>query len=372
LIRRGGAPGLITYSPIRATGGTGDFPTTLVQVKPTQRPELTANIPQYTYTLSRPLSYTNPAELEKIVKYGYNSQEEPQEIQDILERLKSRETVEEKKIETKTTEQEEKIKEQTKEEDVTSKIQKPLEPEKRTFEPTKPQKTGQVPEEISLKNKEKSLYEMMLEQSEKTVRERKQQKIVKEANETKEEEQPQEEKRQSELTEIDKETAEALQGVHKTFATESKTKFNQYMKTAEDYLKKGQYYRAADAYTLASIYNPSDPFAYAGRSHALFASGEYMSSAYYLMRAINMYPDYATVRVDLNAMIPDKDKLESRISDVNKWIERSKSPELQFLLAYVYNQLGKTEQAKDMINAASEKLPDNEAVKTLKDVIENK
>jgi tetratricopeptide (TPR) repeat protein len=71
-------------------------------------------------------------------------------------------------------------------------------------------------------------------------------------------------------------------------------------------------------------------------------------------------------------MIPDKDKLESRITDVNKWIERSKSPELQFLLAYVYNQLGKTEQAKDMINAASEKLPDNEAVKTLKDVIENK
>jgi len=369
LIRRGGAPGLITYSPIRTTGGTGDFPTTLIQTKPAPiRKDSILNVPQYQYTLSRPLSYTNPADLEKIVKYSYKSQEDPKELQDILERIKSKETDREKKIETKT-EEVEKAKEQTKEENLTSKIQQPQEPQKTTFERNEPQKIGQIPD-VALKSKEKSLYELMLEQSEKTLRERKKQQIAKEANEP-QEEQPEKDKSKSELAEIDKETAEALKGVHKTFATKSKTKFNQYMIAAEDYLQKGQYYRAADAYTLASIYNPSDPFAYAGRSHALFASGEYMSSAYYLMRAINMYPDYAAVRVDLNAMIPDKDKLESRISDVNKWIERTDSPELQFLLAYVYNQLGKPEQAKDAIDAASDKLPDNEAVKTLKDVIDN-
>jgi tetratricopeptide (TPR) repeat protein len=144
------------------------------------------------------------------------------------------------------------------------------------------------------------------------------------------------------------------------------------MKSAEVFLKQGKYYRAADAYTLASIYKPSDPLAYAGRSHALFASGEYMSSAYYLMMAIDMFPDYVKFKIDLNAMRPDKDRLESRIADVKVWIGRADSAELNFLLAYIYYQLGKPDLASQAIDAAAKKMPDNQAVKSLKQAIEHK
>jgi tetratricopeptide (TPR) repeat protein len=144
------------------------------------------------------------------------------------------------------------------------------------------------------------------------------------------------------------------------------------MKSAENYLKQGKYYRAADSYTLASIYNPSDPLAYAGRSHALFASGEYMSSAYFLTMAINMFPQYVNFKVDLNAMIPDKDRLESRISDVKVWIEKTNSPELNFLLAYIYYQLGKPDLATKAIDTAAQKMPNSQAAKALKQVIEQK
>ncbi len=151
--------------------------------------------------------------------------------------------------------------------------------------------------------------------------------------------------------------AKAILGPHETFASFSTDKFNQHLRAAEMYLKQGRYYRAADSYTLASIYKPNDPLCYAGRSHALFAAGEYMSSALFLSRALEIFPEYARFKIDLVAMVGDRDKLESRIVDVEQWLERSDAPELQFLLAYVYYQMGRLQRAKEAIDAAYEKLP---------------
>ncbi len=151
--------------------------------------------------------------------------------------------------------------------------------------------------------------------------------------------------------------AKAILGPHKTFASFSNDKFNQHMRAGEVYLKQGRYYRAADSFTLASIYKPDDPLAYAGRSHALFAAGEYMSSALFLSRALEIFPEYARFKIDLVAMVGDRDKLESRIANVEEWLQMSGAPELQFLLGYVYYQMGRLERAKESIDAAYEKLP---------------
>ncbi|GAI11990.1 unnamed protein product, partial [marine sediment metagenome] len=102
--------------------------------------------------------------------------------------------------------------------------------------------------------------------------------------------------------------AREILGEHKTFASFAEDKFNRHMRAAEEYLKRGRYYRAADAYTLAAIYKPDDPLAYAGKSHALFAAGEYMSSALFLSRALEIFPEYAQFKIDLVAMVGDKDK----------------------------------------------------------------
>jgi tetratricopeptide (TPR) repeat protein len=376
-LRRGGQSGLITYAPIRTTGGTGDFaaPTYVKPVEYIGAKDLsnTFSMPEYQYTLSRPLSYTSPADLEKIVNFGLASQQGQAELEAALARINAEEQQTKKTEDTKKAKTEETIKtEEALNEDRTLTAPEPVDPAKRSFEPQEPAKPGQTPDEAKMEDKNKSLYEQMLELTGKPVYQPELQEKKKETKEANEPEQGEEESRKSQLTEIDKETAEALKDVHKTFATKAKTRFNFYMKAAEEYLKSGQYYRAADSYTLASIYNPSDPFAYAGRSHALFASGEYMSSSYYLMRAMKMFPLYAEVKVDLNAMIPDKDRLQSRLDDIKKWIDKTKSPELEFLLAYLYNQLGKEQQAVEMIDSAAEKLPDNIAVNALKDAIEKK
>jgi tetratricopeptide (TPR) repeat protein len=160
-------------------------------------------------------------------------------------------------------------------------------------------------------------------------------------------------------------------GPYETFASFSQDKFNQNMRAAELYLKQGRYYRAADAYTLASLYKPNDPLAYAGKSHALFASGEYMSSALFLSRALQIFPEYARFKIDLVSMVGNRDKLESRVVDVEEWLKRSGAPELQFLLAYVYYQMNRLQPAKEAIDAAYKQMPQSPAVLALKKAIED-
>ena len=137
-------------------------------------------------------------------------------------------------------------------------------------------------------------------------------------------------------------------------------------------MKQGKYYQAANSYSLASIYKPQDPLAYAGRSHALFAAGEYLHSSLYLRRAIEMFNGYADFKIDIVTMIGSMDMVEKRIADLKQWIELSNAGELRFLLAYIYMQLGRLEQASEAINTAYKKMPNDPAVSVLKAAIERR
>ena len=180
--------------------------------------------------------------------------------------------------------------------------------------------------------------------------------------------------------------AKRILGSHESFADFSKDKFEQYIRAGESYLEQGRYYRAADAYTLALVYKPEDPLACAGKGHALFAAGEYMSSALFVSRALEIFPgllscrtgqsdvppEYARFKIDIEQMVGDRDKLESRIVDVEQLLEASESGELEFLLGYVYYQMGRLERAKAAIEAAYEKMPEVPAVIALKQAIDGK
>jgi uncharacterized protein HemY len=84
-----------------------------------------------------------------------------------------------------------------------------------------------------------------------------------------------------------------------------------------------------------------------------------------------MFPEYSRFKIDLVAMVGDRDKVESRIANIKEWLQISDSGELQFLLGYVYYQLGRIGEAKKAIDAAYEKLSDAPAVITLKKAIDS-
>jgi tetratricopeptide (TPR) repeat protein len=160
--------------------------------------------------------------------------------------------------------------------------------------------------------------------------------------------------------------------VYKSFASYSDDKFNHHMKAAEGFMKQGRFYRAADAYTLASIYKPDDPLGYAGKSMALFGSGEYLSSALFLARAVEIFPEYPKVKVDIIGMVGDKDTVENRILEAREWMDKSDSGELEFLLSYIYYQMDRLEFARQTIEAAAKKMPNSPAVAAMKKVIDER
>jgi hypothetical protein len=159
-------------------------------------------------------------------------------------------------------------------------------------------------------------------------------------------------------------------GEHKTFASLAEEKFATYMNTAENFIREGQFYKAADTYALANIWKPEDARGYLGRSFSLFAAGEYMSSAYYLSRAMELDSKESLRNYDLAAFIGDRDVFENRVLELSTWQQRSGSGELALLLAYISYQDGKAVRAKEAVNFANTAMPDSEAVKILKNVID--
>jgi tetratricopeptide (TPR) repeat protein len=178
--------------------------------------------------------------------------------------------------------------------------------------------------------------------------------------------------------------AKSIRGSHTNPETYSEAKFNQHMQAAEDYLKVGRFYAAADSFALASIYklDPGEAgsdsvqagglaLCLAGRGHALLAAGEYISSALFLSRALEIAPEYARTKIDLAGMLGGQNKLESRIAEIKEWLGKSDSSKLKFLLGYVYYRMGRLGPAKQAIDSAYTKMPQSPAVVAVKKAIDD-
>jgi len=159
-------------------------------------------------------------------------------------------------------------------------------------------------------------------------------------------------------------------GEHETFASLADEKFANFMEVAEEFVKDGQFYKAADTYALAVIWKPEDARGSMGQSFSLLAAGEYMSSAYYLSRAFKLDARAATKKYNLAKFIDNQDVFESRILELSTWQERSKSGELAFLLAYISYQDGKAVRAVKQIRKAKEAMPNSQAISVLKHIID--
>jgi tetratricopeptide (TPR) repeat protein len=143
----------------------------------------------------------------------------------------------------------------------------------------------------------------------------------------------------------------------------------EYMLAALQLLKQGDFYKAADAFTWASLYRPSEPAGYVGKGIALFAAGEYMTASHLVAAGLNLSADYAKTTLDLADMLGGKEKLDSRIADLDKSAKAGNAGELYFLLAFIQYKTEQSEQAKASIDKAEKKMPNEQIVKALKTII---
>ncbi len=128
--------------------------------------------------------------------------------------------------------------------------------------------------------------------------------------------------------------------------------FDQYMVAADLNMRRGRYARAVESFALASVYIPHDPRPYLGKSHALLAVGDYVNSALSLARAIELDAESALRRVDLIEIVGGPDSFVTRIGHLEELAERDAAGALQFLVAYVYYQMDRPNEAKNAVEAA--------------------
>jgi tetratricopeptide (TPR) repeat protein len=141
------------------------------------------------------------------------------------------------------------------------------------------------------------------------------------------------------------------------------------MKAAELSMQQGQYSRAAESYAIACVYNPKDVRPLIGRCHALLAAGEYLNSAECLVKAIELDPRNTLKKSDLIEGVGGPDLFVQRITDLEQRAKTSDAPGLQLLLAYIYQQMDRSQQATAAIRAAKKGMPSSKPVALLEAAI---
>jgi len=164
--------------------------------------------------------------------------------------------------------------------------------------------------------------------------------------------------------------AKNILGQHKDFTSYAEDKFNQYLLLGNMLLEEGKYYRAVNSYNMSLVYKPENLFAMAGKGHALFGAGEYMTAAMFLSNVLERYPQYINAKITIKAMVGDRDTLDARIAEMDQLLEKTDVPELYFLQAYFYYRTDRFDDARKKIDIVLQKVPNLKAADVLKKSIE--
>jgi len=121
--------------------------------------------------------------------------------------------------------------------------------------------------------------------------------------------------------------------------------FDQALATASLNLRQGRFDRAAESFTLACVYLPRDPHAHLGKSHALLALGQYAASEASLAKAVEFDAQVALKKVNLVETIGGPDPFVERITKLEE-LAQAGDGSLQFLLAYIYYQMDRPNEAR--------------------------
>ena len=143
-------------------------------------------------------------------------------------------------------------------------------------------------------------------------------------------------------------------------------KFNEYYLTGDKHLKAGRYHEAAESFATAAIYKPDSASCSAGQGHALLATGQYISSALFLIRAIELEPEYIQTDINLVEIVGGKTKLENKINELQQLIRNNPASGLKFLLGYIYFKTDRIVEAKQMTNSLYQEMSKSPAALSLK------
>ncbi len=137
----------------------------------------------------------------------------------------------------------------------------------------------------------------------------------------------------------------------------SQEKFDRLMQSAQASTRQGSYRQAAESFALASVCNPRDVRPQLGRSHALLAAGDFANSAFCLAKALDLDSRATLAKSDIVEAVGGPDQFVQQVTRLDDLAKTNSAPGLQLLLAYIYQQSDRPEEAKAALQAARKSLP---------------
>ncbi|NIA06186.1 MAG: hypothetical protein GWP14_00860, partial [Actinobacteria bacterium] len=141
---------------------------------------------------------------------------------------------------------------------------------------------------------------------------------------------------------------------YNSFVGSRPSSFNDLMAQAETLLKERQYYYAARTYRRATELRPENPLAYLGRAYSLTGAGDLISAAENLAQALDLFPELAQRKIDLQGFFHDPEELKRITTKLEAMVkDRTDNPRIRLLLGYIYHYSGQNEAAVQVLNEAA-------------------
>jgi hypothetical protein len=132
------------------------------------------------------------------------------------------------------------------------------------------------------------------------------------------------------------------------------------MAKGDYYFKTGYYLKASEAYRVAVLSEPTNPWKKLAFGHALFAIGNYSYASYALRRAVTQLDPSVAFQPDVASLFPSKRAFEKAVKDLKRYVTYSpRDPAGLSVLGYMLFSQGEDDRAREMF-VYLQRLPKND------------
>jgi hypothetical protein len=158
----------------------------------------------------------------------------------------------------------------------------------------------------------------------------------------------------------------------KSLAGDSQSRIDALLRDAEAKVRAGEYYQASTLYDLAVTLDPDNPLVHLGYAHALAAAGEYITAVFELSAAIEAYPAFAFLELNLNDFVRDPRDLDRRRADLERRLDREEDYRLRFLLGYIEYYTGLRKFGLPNLRKAASTAPADSMVARFPEILDSR
>lgn len=155
------------------------------------------------------------------------------------------------------------------------------------------------------------------------------------------------------------------------FAAADRPRPGNYLSHGQKMMRQGKYYQAAEAFEKAVIHDSAGPAGLLARAHALFAAGEFVSSAQFLNQALIQNPKLLETKINLPDLFGNDKKFNLRLDELDRLSKQTQNTALMFLHGYLLFHNGSLEQAQTNLTKAHQAQFDIPAIDHLLNAIDN-